>query len=65
MKTKCEPGDNLKFPDGTEWLFVRYIEDVAIIASIVHNLEDKTQVRVVCKCCTPKLAELVEPHEPR
>lgn len=55
MKPKCEPGDKLKFPDGTEWLFVRYIDDVAIIAAY-HG---EPSVRVVCKCCTPKLAELI------
>lgn len=61
MKTKCEPGDKLKFPDGTEWLFVRYIDDVAVLAS--YNGEP--HVRIVCKCCAPKLHELiVEPSNP-
>lgn len=55
MKAKCEPGDKLKFPNGTEWLFVRYIDEGAILASY-HGEPD---VRVVCKCCTPKLTELL------
>lgn len=56
MKTKCEPGDKLKFPDGAEWLFVRYIDDVAVI---IDRSGDDPKMRVVCKCCTPKLHELV------
>jgi hypothetical protein len=57
MKTKCDPGDKLKFPNGSEWMFVRYLDDVAIIVPWVASFEDKP--RIVCKCCTPKLPELV------
>jgi hypothetical protein len=60
MKTKCDPGDILKFPDGTEWIFIRYIEDVAIIANRqkIASLQENP-LRVTCKCCTPKLHELI------
>jgi len=41
MKTKCEPGDKLKFPDGA----------------------DDPKMRIVCKCCTPRLPELIRSNE--
>jgi hypothetical protein len=67
MKTKCEPGDKLTFPDGTEYLFLGYFdEDTALtMQRASYNAPEGTpQVRVVCKCCTPKLHELiVEPDK--
>jgi hypothetical protein len=62
MKTKCEPGDKLKFPDGTEWLFIGYFDDVAMIAS--HHDDDDPKIRVTSKCCTPKLHELTVTESP-
>lgn len=47
-------GDKLRFPDGTEWVFIRYLDDMALIA----GLGDKPEVRAVCACCTPNLSAL-------
>jgi hypothetical protein len=63
MKTKCEPGDKLKFPDGSEWLFVCYIDDVAILLPWIEtpakSVAAHGEPRIICKCCTPKLHELI------
>ena len=56
MKTKCEPGDKLKFPDGTEYLFLGYFDDQAVI---IDRSGENPKTHIVCKCCTPKLAELI------
>jgi hypothetical protein len=65
MKTKCEPGDILKFPDGSQWLFICYIEDVAILANRqkIASLQENP-LRVTCKCCTPRLPELIITESP-
>jgi hypothetical protein len=62
MKTKCEPGDKLTLPDGTEYYFLGYFdEDTALIMERAsYNAPEGTpKIRVVCKCCTPKLHELI------
>jgi hypothetical protein len=68
MKTKCEPGDKLKFPDGSEWLFVCYIDENAILLPWVEtpakSVAAHDKPRVTCKCCTPKLHELIIENDP-
>ena len=33
MKTKCEPGDIIRFPDNSEWVFVTYLDDGSAVIS--------------------------------
>jgi hypothetical protein len=48
------PGDRLQFPDGSEWIFLHYFDDMAII---VGRLGAELNIRAACESCTPKLAE--------
>ena len=53
MKTKCEPGDVLKFPNGLEYVFVGYLDEET--ALIIERCGDNPKLHATCKCCTPKL----------
>lgn len=62
MKTKCEPGDVLKFPNGLEYIFVGYLDEET--ALIIERRGDNPKLHATCKCCTPKLHELIVTESP-